>query len=169
MHALYDPFWWLMIGTLIALIIIILFLYILWLRRNHFFLERNLKRLSYGKPHALQDNDRITQTPIYRHFCHLAAEGVGQNPTEDDWVMLSEAIDEAYPGFMNRLVQLYRFTEVELHVTLLLKAKFAPAKIALLMCKSKESISSIRRRLSRKVLGASIPSPRKWDDFIKTL
>lgn len=60
-----------------------------------------------------------------------------------------------------RLFQKYK-------ISMLIKLGFAPSSIATLICKTKETVSSARRRLYSKVFNRE-GSPDDWDKFIRTL
>ena len=52
---------------------------------------------------------------------------------------------------------------------MLIKLELIPKDIALLLCKSKEAVSSIRRRLCQRILNSDKPSPKSWDEYVKSL
>lgn len=64
-----------------------------------------------------------------------------------DWQTLNQAIDETYNQFSQRLQELYPITDIELKVCLLLKINLSPLQIATIATRSKQAISSIRKRL----------------------
>ncbi|MDO4985426.1 MAG: hypothetical protein Q4E48_06980 [Prevotella sp.] len=91
-----------------------------------------------------------------------------EHPTDEDWINLSEAIDEVYDGFTGRLMHLCHPSTHELHVSLLLKAGFEPVRIATLTLRSKAAISTVRSRLYEKTFGKKA-SAKDWDEVIRTL
>ena len=87
---------------------------------------------------------------------------------ESDWTELTEAVDATYSGFTDKLYSLYRMSEQDLHVSLLIKIRLQPKDIATLTAHSKESIASTRSRLYQRVFGKK-GSTRDWDDFILSI
>jgi hypothetical protein len=92
----------------------------------------------------------------------------GRSLTHQDWSALSELVNSVYTGFTEKLYSLYRMTDQDYHVTLLIKVRIQPKDIALLTAHSKESVASTRSRLYQKVFGQK-GSSKDWDDFILSL
>ena len=93
---------------------------------------------------------------------------VMDHSAESDWTELTEAVDATYSGFTDKLYSLYRMSEQDLHVSLLIKIRLQPKDIATLTAHSKESIASTRSRLYQRVFGKK-GSTRDWDDFILSI
>ena len=85
---------------------------------------------------------------------------------EEDWSGLISAIDNTYRNFTQRLKDLYPMNEVEIQVCLLLKIDMPFKRIALLVLRSKQAVTSIRKRLYKKVFGRE-GTPDDWDRFIR--
>lgn len=85
---------------------------------------------------------------------------------EEDWSELISAIDNTYRNFTQRLKDLYPMNEVEIQVCLLLKIDMPFKRIALLVLRSKQAVTSIRKRLYKKVFGRE-GTPDDWDRFIR--
>jgi hypothetical protein len=81
---------------------------------------------------------------------------------------LAQLVDSIYTGFTEKLYSLYRMTEQDYHVSLLIKVRIQPKDIALLTSHSKESVASTRSRLYQKVFGQK-GSSKDWDDFVLSL
>ena len=89
--------------------------------------------------------------------------------TAEEWELLKSLITPAYPLFFERLLSLHAApNNNELHVCILLKLQFRPADIARLLELKPESISSIRKRLYRKVTNEN-GTPELWDKIIYSL
>ena len=71
-------------------------------------------------------------------------------------------------GFTDKLYSLYRMSEQDMHVSLLIKVRIQPKDIATLTAHSKESVASTRSRLYQKVFGKK-GSTKDWDDFILSI
>ena len=92
----------------------------------------------------------------------------GRSLTSQDWTELTEVVNGVYTGFTEKLYSLYRMSEQDYHVSLLIKVRIQPKDIALLTAHSKESVASTRSRLYSKVFGMK-GSSKDWDDFILSL
>lgn len=113
------------------------------------------RRLEAEAVKALETSD------IFRK-CHE----VDGNLSAEDWQTLTAAIDFTYSQFTHRLKDLYPVSEVELQVCLLLKIGISSTRIAQLVLRSKQAVTSIRKRLYKKVLGQE-GTPDEWDKFIR--
>jgi hypothetical protein len=88
--------------------------------------------------------------------------------TESDWAELSEAVNNVYTGFTEKLYSLHNMSDQDYHVSLLIKIRLQPKDIATLTAHSKESVASTRSRLYQKVFGKK-GSTRDWDDFVLSI
>lgn len=113
------------------------------------------RRLEAEAVKALETSD------IFRK-CHE----VDGNLSAEEWQTLTAAIDSTYSQFTHRLKDLYPVSEVELQVCLLLKIGISSTRIAQLVLRSKQAVTSIRKRLYKKVLGQE-GAPDEWDKFIR--
>lgn len=85
-----------------------------------------------------------------------------------DWNELYVLFCDELPMFENSLRQLTALSDTEWKVCMLLKIGFPQSQIAILMNKSVEGISSIRRRLYIKVFQKK-GKASDWDKFLETL
>ena len=92
----------------------------------------------------------------------------GRSIADEDWKTLAEVVNDTYPGFTEKLFSLYRMSDQDYHVSLLIKIRLQPKDIATLTAHSKESIASTRSRLYQKVFGKK-GSTKDWDDFILSI
>ena len=113
-----------------------------------------------------QDVTTLFSTPIYLRIKEYLNDGRSMNQT--DWQELTEAVDGLYSGFSEKLFSLYRMSEQDYHVSLLIKVRIQPKDIATLTAHSKESIASTRSRLYQKVFGKK-GSTKDWDDFVLSI
>ena len=113
-----------------------------------------------------QDTGSIFASPIYLRLKQYLNEG--RNMTEQDWRELTDIVNATYIGFTDKLYSLYRMSEQDLRVSLLIKVRIQPKDIATLTAHSKESVASTRSRLYQKVFGKK-GSTKDWDDFILSI
>lgn len=113
-----------------------------------------------------QDVNTIFSSPVYLHIKQYLNEG--RSIADEDWKTLAEVVNDTYPGFTEKLFSLYRMSDQDYHVSLLIKIRLQPKDIATLTAHSKESIASTRSRLYQKVFGKK-GSTKDWDDFILSI
>ena len=113
-----------------------------------------------------QDVSTLFTSPAYLRIKEYLNDGRSMN--QGDWQELTEAVDSVYSGFSEKLFSLYRMSEQDYHVSLLIKIRIQPKDIATLTAHSKESVASTRSRLYHKVFGKK-GSTKDWDDFILSI
>ena len=74
----------------------------------------------------------------------------------------------AYGGLIGKLYKIHKLNEREVRICLLIKIGILPKDMAKLTNYSRESISSVRRRLYEKFFGEK-GTPQQWDEFIDSL
>lgn len=112
------------------------------------------------------NDDKITllkSSSIYQEF-HAS----DHNMSEEQWSLLQAMINQTYMGFTQRLLDIYPMSEIELKVCMLIKINLPIKQIPLIILRSKQTVSSIRRRLYYKVFKKD-ESPEAWDSFINSL
>lgn len=136
-------------------------------------LEEKKLALDYNNKVAIIENAKreqaetvIFSSEVYRRLQECLNAGKSLN--YQDWGELTRLLNSIYTGFTEKLYSLYRMSEHELHVSLLIKTHVQPKDIALLTAHSKESIATTRSRLYSKVFGRK-GSSKDWDDFVLTL
>ena len=135
-------------------------------------LEEKKATLDYNNKVARLENEKrehaetmIFSSDVYQRI--QACLNSGRSMTHQDWTELTEVVNSIYT-FTEKLYSLYRMSEQDYHVSLLIKVRIQPKDIALLTAHSKESVASTRSRLYSKVFGIK-GSSKDWDDFILSL
>ena len=136
-------------------------------------LEEKKATLDYNNKVAMIENEKRQQaeTVIFASEVYSRIQECltnGRPLTHRDWTELAEMVNSVYSGFTEKLFNLYRLSEQDYHVSLLIKVRVQPKDIALLTAHSKESVASTRSRLYQKVFGRK-GSSKDWDDFVLTL
>ena len=136
-------------------------------------LEEKKATLDYNNKVARLENEKrehaetmIFSSDVYQRI--QACLNSGRSMTHQDWTELTEVVNSIYTGFTEKLYSLYRMSEQDYHVSLLIKVRIQPKDIALLTAHSKESVASTRSRLYQKVFGQK-GSSKDWDDFVLSL
>ncbi len=136
-------------------------------------LEEKRARLDYNNKVAMIESEKRQQaeTIIFSSTAYLLMQEAldrGKALDSGHWTALTEVVNSVYTGFTEKLYSLYRLSEQDYHVSLLIKMRVQPKDIALLTAHSKESVASTRSRLYQKVFGKK-GSSKDWDDFILSL
>ena len=113
-----------------------------------------------------KDMNDILSSSVYQRIKQYLADG--RNMAEGDWSELTDVVNNVYTGFSEKLYSLYRMSEQDYRVSLLIKIRLQPKDIATLTAHSKESVASTRSRLYQKVFGKK-GSTKDWDDFILSI
>ena len=136
-------------------------------------LEEKKATLDYNNKVAMIENEKrqqaetvIFSSEIYHRLQQCLNSG--RSLSHQDWTQLAELVNSIYTGFTEKLYNLYRMSEQDYHVSLLIKVRIQPKDIALLTAHSKESVASTRSRLYAKVFGQK-GSSKDWDDFVLSL
>ena len=91
-----------------------------------------------------------------------------ETQTKEEWIEFQTMIDCYTNSFCEKIASVFKLSDYELRVCLLVKAKFKPSEIAVLTAHSKESVCSTRRRLYKKITGKD-GTPEMFDSFIENL
>lgn len=136
-------------------------------------LEEKKATLDYNNKVAIIENEKrqqaetvIFSSDIYHKIQDCLSSG--HSLTHHDWTTLADMVNSIYTGFTEKLYSLYRMSEQDYHVSLLIKVRIQPKDIALLTAHSKESVASTRSRLYYKVFGKK-GSSKDWDDFVLSI
>lgn len=136
-------------------------------------IEKNSEQIEAKQIVQDQAEVKLKQSDIYKKFHSVQKEGEEEKEEEkkikinsSDWQELNKAIDEAYNQFSQRLQELYPVTDIELKVCLLLKIGLSPQQIAIITIRSKQAISSTRKRLYKKLFNDD-GNTEQLDSFIR--
>lgn len=140
-------------------------------RRKIQLLQSRLDNIHAMQKMAVMERRTLDVSSLYSSAAYLHARqclSEGRSLPEGDWAGLSEAVNGVYTGFSDKLYSLYRMSEQDIRVSMLIKLRMPPKDIATLTAHSKESVASTRSRLYQKVFGKK-GSTRDWDDFILSI
>lgn len=104
-------------------------------------------------------------------ICQYVKQNAGKKEfrlTENQWEALGGAIDQAYDGFTDRIMEQSAVSELEMRVCYLTKIEISPTSMAELLCKSKSAITMLRSRLYRKLSGRE-GTAQQFDHWIMEL
>ena len=124
------------------------------------------KQIQIQKEHRKKAEETIASSDILQKLYDIANSN--KNADEKIWTELNDFIISQYPQFKINIYSLYHISEIEYRVCMLIKCQIPPTDISRLINRSKESVSSIRRRLYYKLLNKK-GSPQDFDQFILSL
>ncbi|MBQ6186478.1 MAG: hypothetical protein IJK49_00835 [Prevotella sp.] len=148
--------------------------YVSQLRKRKREVERKLAEIEEEhtlRPALVADAMKQVETDFFQSDYYLALRRrieAGDNIKPDEWKDLEQHLKAIYPRFSSSLYGLYNLSPTEYQVCLLTKIRTTPKEIADVLCKDKSTISSIRKRLYKKVFGKD-GSGKEWDEFILSL
>lgn len=148
--------------------------YVWRLRKRKHEVERKLAEIEEERtlrPEVVAYAMKQVETEFFESDYYLALRRrieVGDNIKPDEWKELEQRLKVVYLRFSSSLYGLYNLTPTEFQLCMLLKIRTAPAEIATVLNKDKSTISSIRRRLYKKVFNKD-GSGKDWDEFILSL
>lgn len=148
--------------------------YVLQLRKRKREVERKLAEIEEERtlrPEVVANAMKQVETEFFASDYYLSLRHrieQGENIRPEEWKQLEQHIKAIYPSFSSSLYGLYNLSPTEYHVCLLTKIRTTPKEIAAVLCKDKSTISSIRKRLYKKVFDKE-GSGKDWDEFILSL
>lgn|GEM_PF-1604371 len=113
----------------------------------------------------LNRND-IKSSHIYNVVSEKVASQLVLNNSE--WQEIEILINDYYPDFKTRLLDLYDFSVHQYHLCLLIKMELSPSSIGILTAHTNSSITHTRKRLYKKCFGQD-GTGEQWDAFIRSL
>ncbi len=126
-----------------------------------------IRKANIKKEEIAMNTAHIQESAVFRR---LQEDPTIARSDEGIWSEVEAVINEAYPGFTDRLrLLLPKMSGKEWQVSLLLKAQLTHQLIAEIICETQGGESNIRRRLSKKLFPSETPSSSKFDDFIGSL
>ncbi|MCF0199628.1 MAG: hypothetical protein HUK02_09955 [Bacteroidaceae bacterium] len=88
--------------------------------------------------------------------------------TPDDWAAMERQLNKVYPSFTHTLEGLYRMSQLEHRVCMLIKLRATPSEMAAVLNKEASTISTTRSRLYYKITGKK-GGAKDWDEFVLEL
>ncbi len=113
-----------------------------------------------------QVEDDFFQSDYYQTIRQSIA--IGENLSEEDWSEMERQVNAMSSGFTRKLRSLYDFSDIEYKVCLLIKLRIPHKDIAAITHRAPDSVSSIRSRLHKKILGPH-GGAKEWDYFVLSL
>ena len=123
------------------------------------------QEIEYTNKEKVQLSGQLHKSGIYLKF---HTEG-GFKATDSDWEELISLIDKTFPQFSKQLKSLLpKITDIEFKVCCLVKVNVPTTSMAIVINRSRQSVTMIRKRLYNKIYGEN-GSTKDFDDFIDSL
>ena len=123
------------------------------------------RKIEYENKERFQLSAQLRKSDIYRKF-HTDK---GIRVTDSDWEELMSIIDRTSPQFSKELRSLLpQISNIEFKVCCLVKIEVPTSEMAVLINRSRQSVTMIRKRLYNKIYGEN-GSAKDFDDFIFSL
>lgn len=126
------------------------------------------KQAEYGLQEREQAREKLFSSDVYKYFRDLCNQEGNIQVRPEMWSLLENTINSTYQGFTDKLFRISRISPHELRICFLIKINILPKDMARLTNRSRESITSVRRRLYEKFFGKK-GTPQQWDEFIDLL
>ena len=168
----YNKYYW--AAAVLGIIVLFIVIYTIEITRRKQRVEQSLaankKELEQRSIHTSdaikQVEDDFFQSDYYTALRIRIAEG--SNMTDEDWREMERQVNAMSSGFTRKLRSLYDFSDVEYQVCLLIKLRIPHKDIAAITHRAPDSVSSIRSRLHKKILGPN-GGAKEWDYFVLSL
>lgn len=112
-------------------------------------------------------DEQLKSSKIYAHIISLI-NGKKKRLSYKDFDDLKKLYKEVSPEFMEKLMGLCKFNDIELQVTLLRRMGISPTDIAFLTNYVKSKISNVRSDLYKRVTGEK-GRASQWDEYVYNL
>lgn len=162
---------YLLSGLLLLFLILVTLSFLIFRRKNLLIQLQTEKIEKYQlkiKQHEKENSTGLQQIKSSEIVSELRKATISPGLQHIDWDALYNLFCDNLPLFENALRELTSLSETEWRTCMLLKLDFSPSNIAILLNKSAEGVSSIRRRLYYKVFKKKGRSA-DWDQFICSL
>ena len=95
--------------------------------------------------------EALHQSPIVAQFHQLAT--LGRLPKQEEWMELRKALASFYPEYLPSLMQKASLSRKETGICILVKLRFIPSEMSMLLATSMQNVSTLRSRLYKKLFG----------------
>lgn len=130
--------------------------------------EQLTRLLQDASPEREQARKALLNSEVCLYFRKVCREEGNSCVPHEKWLLLEKTVNDRYEGFTGKLLQSCQISRHELYICLLIKIHVPPKDMAKLTSHSRESITSVRRRLYEKFFGQK-GTPQLWDEFIDSL
>lgn len=167
---------------LLACFTLIIFVLLLYLKNKHnadvmrlkdeklTLLKNEMEKHRKGTAAENEKMPTLTSSEIYKTLLRRIEEWDITHTTlnAEEWNELDRIINNTFDNFRSNVLAIYRTSQFEYRVCMLIKLKISPVNIGRMTNHSKESITATRRRLYEKAFNKK-GRPSDWDSVILSL
>ena len=141
-------------------------------RRQQLWLQlRQIQEVQQNRPPTVRQAAKSVEDAFFASDEYAALVrriATGSLMKDEEWQQVEQSLKTVYPGFTAQLQSLYPMSDVEYHTCLLIKLRIPTKDIAAVLAREANTISSLRKRLYKKVFDRE-GGAREWDDFILSI
>ena len=141
-------------------------------RRQQLWLQlRQIQEVQQNRPPTVRQAAKSVEDAFFASDEYAALGrriATGSLMKDEEWQQVEQSLKTVYPGFTAQLQSLYPMSDVEYHTCLLIKLRIPTKDIAAVLAREANTISSLRKRLYKKVFDRE-GGAREWDDFILSI
>lgn len=141
-------------------------------RRQQLWLQlRQIQEVQQNRPPTVRQAAKSVEDAFFASDEYAALQrriATGSLMKAEEWQQVEHSLKTVYPGFTAQLQSLYPMSDVEYHTCLLIKLRIPTKDIAAVLAREANTISSLRKRLYKKVFDRE-GGAKDWDDFILSI
>ena len=141
-------------------------------RRQQLWLQlRQIQEVQQNRPPTVRQAAKSVEDAFFasdEYAALVRRMATGSLMKDEEWQQVEQSLKTVYPGFTAQLQSLYPMSDVEYHTCLLIKLRIPTKDIAAVLAREANTISSLRKRLYKKVFDRE-GGAREWDDFILSI
>ncbi len=162
--------------AILSIFILLGVIYLIWYKLNaqihrQKIVFENLKEEYTKVCRKIEENSngkiRLTSVPEINDF--ISSAFLKDTKKHLDWSKLNEIMNKFDGDFYKKIGRDYVLSDIEWKVTILIRIGATPKQIGQLTNLSPSGITSIRKRLYKKVFGEDPSSPKDWDTIVRSL
>lgn len=163
---------WLLATVAVGIILFVAYYIVGRRRRQQLQLQlRQIQEVQENRPQQVRQAAKSVEEAFFasdEYFLLHQRMATGSVMKDEEWRQVEQSLKTVYPGFTAQLQSLYPMSDVEYHTCLLIKLRIPTKDIAAVLAREVSTISSLRKRLYKKVFDRE-GGAKDWDDFILSI
>ena len=163
---------WLLATVAVVVVLFVAYYIVGRRRRQQLQLQlRQIQEVQENRPLPVRQAAKSVEDTFFasdEYFLLQRRMATGQLMKDEEWQQVEHSLMTVYPGFTTQLQSLYPMSDVEYRTCLLIKLRIPTKDIAAVLAREANTISSLRKRLYKKVFDRE-GGAKDWDDFILSI
>lgn len=163
---------WLLATVAVGIILFVAYYIVSRRRRRQMQLQlRQIQEVQENRPQPVRQAAKSVEDTFFasdEYFLLQRRMATGSLMKDEEWQRVEQSLMTVYPGFTTQLQSLYPMSDVEYRTCLLIKLRIPTKDIAAVLAREANTISSLRKRLYKKVFDRE-GGAKEWDDFILSI